>query len=124
MSASVLAAVLVASVMWTDSSTCAPRTMHSKLAPYLRALSDAADEFRALHERWPEQVDDLVDVRGDGSGPLRVRRAPLDTWGRPYMLQCVDDETIRFGTFGRDGVQGGDGDDADVGCEALVGGRR
>lgn len=120
MSAIVLAAVLVASTMLVPSSTCAPRTMYSKLAADLRALSDAADEFHALHERWPEQLDDLVDVRGDGSGLLRLRRAPLDTWERPYMLQCIDDEVIRFGTFGRNGAQGGDGDDADVWTPLLV----
>ena len=50
-------------------------------------------------------------------GPYLRKAAPADPWGRPYLYQSPSRgaEGFELRSLGRDGVEGGTGEDADLG---------
>lgn len=52
----------------------------------------------------------------DWNGPyLRNDTLPLDPWGNPYLYVFEQDGTYTLRSLGADGVEGGNGVDADIG---------
>ena len=49
---------------------------------------------------------------GDWGGPY-IEKIPLDPWGHPYFYQSDGNEYL-LKSFGADGVEGGDGKNADI----------
>jgi general secretion pathway protein G len=57
------------------------------------------------------------DVPRNWKGPYLSRVVPLDPWGRPYLYVSpgrANPTSFDVYTLGRDGKQGGEGEDADV----------
>src|SRR5215469_4173364 len=52
------------------------------------------------------------NVAGDWGGPY-IERIPLDPWGHPYFYQSDGNEYL-LKSFGADGVEGGEGKNADI----------
>lgn len=55
-------------------------------------------------------------------GPYLRKVVPLDPWGRPYLYQSpvTGSEGYALRSLGRDGKEGGEGEDADIGGAPQV----
>jgi general secretion pathway protein G len=88
----------------------------------IEELGAALDIFRLEVGRYPTSQEGLRalveqpgDVRGWNGPYLKKRIVPTDPWDRPYHYRAPG----RHGeydlyTLGRDGAEGGEGEDADV----------
>lgn len=75
-------------------------------------------------ERYPDEsvgLEELItppaDLEDKWKGPYLKRSELLDTWGNPYIY--VEQGGVNPGSFdlisyGADGIEGGEGDDADI----------
>jgi general secretion pathway protein G len=80
------------------------------------------DNFR--YPSTEEGIDALVnkpddpDIKWPEGG--YIQRLPQDPWNRPYLyLQPGNNGEYDIYTFGRDGEQGGEGPDGDIGNWSL-----
>ncbi len=85
-------------------------------------LTSALELYYLDTSRYPDQrqgltalVTDPGDVKGWNGPYIRQPRALTDPWGRPYLFRSPGKKSP-FDVFslGRDGVEGGDGEDKDV----------
>ena len=81
----------------------------------VRAIARAVQEYAGIRGRYPESIDDLVS-----GGFIDTNGPPKDPWGRLYGYRppAAGSDFMVF-SYGKDGVPGGAGDDADV--QALGG---
>lgn len=93
----------------------------------MEMLGAAVDAYRLDNDRYPTTEQGLAalstrPVAGpaprDWRGPyLKKREVPLDPWGRPYVYRSpgtANPEGYDLLTLGRDGREGGTGEDADL----------
>jgi general secretion pathway protein G len=86
------------------------------------AFSKALDAYRIDTGRYPttEQGLNALLVAPAGvtrwNGPYLSKAVPADPWGRAYLYRAPgsDGRDYEVGSYGKDGVPGGSGDDADV----------
>ena len=86
------------------------------------ALDKALDQFRLDVGRYPTSEEGLqalvAQPSGEAkwSGPYLKKGVPVDPWGRAYLYQLPGTHGGDFDllSYGRDGRQGGNGEDADV----------
>lgn len=82
----------------------------------IRFVAGAVHRYRALHEAWPEDVEELVAGLPRDVAEL-ARGAVVDAWGRPLQLAAAPERTRRpfdVQSLGADGAIGGTGADADL----------
>ncbi len=84
-------------------------------------LEQSLDQFRLDVGRYPttqESLNALVSNPNidNWDGPYLKKGLPNDPWGFPYHYQCpgTHGEYDLF-SYGRDGAQGGEGEDKDIG---------
>lgn len=84
-------------------------------------LEKALDQYRLDVGRYPstEQGLNALMVQPSGAsnwvGPYLKKGIPPDPWGRPYVYKSPGEHgDIDLFTYGRDGSQGGTGEDADI----------
>jgi len=83
-------------------------------------LGQALDQFRLDVGRYPgtqEGLNGLVTNPGIESweGPYLTKGLPNDPWGKPYNYQSPGTHgEYDLYSYGRDGAQGGEGEDKDV----------
>jgi general secretion pathway protein G len=95
----------------------------TKVKQDIRAIESALKLYRLDRFRYPtsdEGLSALVTAPPDPSVPWPaggyLDRIPKDPWDRPYVyLQPGNKGEFDLYTLGRDGVEGGEGVDADVG---------
>lgn len=95
----------------------------TKVKQDIRAIESALKLYRLDRFRYPtteEGLAALVTPPSDPSVPWPaggyLDRVPRDPWDRPYLyLQPGNNGEFDIYTLGRDGVQGGQGVDADIG---------
>ncbi len=88
----------------------------------IESLTTALELFHIDVGRYPtatEGLESLVKVAGTipgWNGPyLRKNDVPVDPWGKPYVYASPGKEkAFDLMTFGRDGKEGGTGEDADI----------
>jgi general secretion pathway protein G len=92
----------------------------------LEMLGSAVDAYRLDNDEYPTTEQGLAALRARPEaapqprgwrGPYLRRDVPLDPWGRPYVYRMpgtANPEGYDLLTLGRDGREGGDGEDADV----------
>lgn len=92
----------------------------------IEMLSAALDAYRLDNDRYPTTEQGLAALRqAPGAppvprrwrGPYLRRELPVDPWGQPYVFRSpgtVNPESFDLLTLGRDGREGGEGEDADV----------
>jgi len=87
----------------------------------INSLEQALDQFRLDVGRYPTTEEGLVAINvappsvEGWSGPYLKKAVPADPWGRPYVYeQPGHNAEIDLMSFGRDGRQGGTGEDADI----------
>lgn len=85
------------------------------------ALEKALDQYRLDVGRYPsaEQGFNALVVQPGATarwtGPYLKMGLPPDPWGKPYLYKSPDDHgDFDLFSYGRDGAQGGSGEDADV----------
>ncbi len=95
-------------------------TAHAKVD--LIAIASARAEYSANHDgQPPASLDELVTPDANGNRYLSRVRVPRDPWNQPYVY--VRSPEFNVISYGRDGVAGGEGEDADVEWRAIAGGR-
>jgi general secretion pathway protein G len=92
----------------------------------IELLGLALESYRLDNDYYPSSVQGLDALRtvpqGDPGarnwrGPYLKKTIPVDPWGRPYVYKSpgdVNPQGYDLLTYGRDGQQGGRGEDADV----------
>jgi general secretion pathway protein G len=95
----------------------------TKVKQDIRAIESALKLYRLDRFRYPtsdEGLEALVTAPSDSTVPWPaggyLDRIPKDPWDRPYVyLQPGNNGEFDVYSLGRDGVQGGEGVDADIG---------
>lgn len=66
--------------------------------------------------RYPESIELLVTPDSSGHTYLEQDTVPKDPWGNEYIYEPAvgGNQRFRVISYGKDGVPGGDGDDADI----------
>ena len=99
---------------------------HAAAKAQLDMLTVALNAYRLDNDRFPTTEQGLEalrtmptsgDIPKNWRGPYLSRVVPLDPWGKPYVF--VSPGLVNPGSFdlyclGRDGKEGGAGEDADV----------
>ncbi len=87
----------------------------------LDGLEKALDQYRLDVGRYPstEQGLNALMVQPSGAtkwlGPYLKKGIPPDPWGRPYLYKSPGEHgDIDLYSYGRDGSQGGTGEDSDI----------
>lgn len=92
----------------------------------IQSLALALDTYRLDAFTYPTSAQGLQALRADpgpvgaGSrwrGPYLQQEVPLDPWGRPFLYRSpgvVNTSSYDLYSLGRDGLVGGEGEDADV----------
>ncbi len=88
----------------------------------IESMTTALELFHIDVGRYPtssEGLETLVKVSGTipgWNGPyLRKNDVPVDPWGKPYVYASPGNEkSFDLMTLGRDGKEGGTGEDADI----------
>lgn len=111
----VLAALIVPRLI-----TRAGEAKRAKAASDIKVLESALSSFRLDTDRYPTQEEGLQalvtepnDVK-HWQGPYIEKGLPPDPWGNAYIYEYQDDSHVTVISYGKDGVQGGDGENADV----------
>jgi general secretion pathway protein G len=117
----VLAAVVAPEVLRSvgDANSGAARQQ-------IELLSTALDGYRLDNHAYPTTQQGLAALRTEPAagekprnwrGPYLRRAVPNDPWGYPYVYQSpgrVNPQGFDLYSLGRDGREGGEGEDADV----------
>ncbi len=83
----------------------------------ISALETALDAYRIDMNDYPDSLEGLVEDetgRAAWNGPYLRGDVPLDPWGNEYVYEGNGREFTLI-SYGADGVQGGEDDDADIG---------
>jgi general secretion pathway protein G len=94
----------------------------------LELLGLALDQYRLDNDYYPSTTQGLDALRTlptaepprNWRGPYLRKSVPTDPWGRPYIYRSPSERSpIGYDLYslGRDGRDGGEGEDADVGRE-------
>lgn len=93
---------------------------HSAAKTQIELLGQALDHFRLDTARYPttqEGLNALVNNPGieKWDGPYLKKSLPNDPWGRSYVYESPGTHgEYDLRSYGRDGNQGGEGEDKDV----------
>jgi len=115
----VIALFLLTPKLWTPTrhqrDSQAARVRMNELEAALRLFSFDTGRFPTTREG----LEALVGAPGDlksWNGPYLTRLDILnDPWNRPFIYRCPGQHgAFDIFTFGRDGIEGGEGEDADI----------
>jgi general secretion pathway protein G len=92
----------------------------------IELLGLSLDQYRLDNDYYPTTVQGLEALRvippadppRNWRGPYLRKAVPPDPWGRPYVYRSPGDRNPHgydLYSLGRDGREGGEGEDADVG---------
>jgi general secretion pathway protein G len=89
------------------------------------ALEKALDQYRLDTRRYPSSEEGLQALVNrpaselNWNGPYLKKTVPNDPWGKPYVYRTPGQKSdYELFSYGRDGKQGGVGEDADIGSGA------
>lgn len=116
---------LLATVVTINVMPSQDRAMVEKARADISVLEQALETYRLDNLVYPESAQGLQALLAAPSGLARperyrrggyVRRLPQDPWGNVYQYRRPGrDGAFDVFSFGADGVEGGDGDGADIG---------
>jgi general secretion pathway protein G len=103
-----LATVVVINVM-PAQDTARMRKAEADIA----TLEQGIEMYRLNRMNYPSTGDGLQALVSEGF----IKRLPNDPWGNPYRYAAPgrDGQPFDVYTYGADGREGGEGDDADIG---------
>lgn len=87
----------------------------------IKNVEAALELFFIDNLRYPTSEEGLAalaeptaELQGRWNGPyLKKADTLLDPWGKPYLYEFADN-SVRISSLGRDGKQGGEGEDRDI----------
>lgn len=118
---------LLATVVVINVLPSQDRAMVEKARADVSTLEQSLEMYRLDNLTYPTTAQGLAALTAVPSGLVRperyrpggyVRRLPEDPWGRPYQYAFPGRRNATgpdVWSFGADGVEGGEGNDADVG---------
>ena len=117
---------LLATVVAINVLPTQDRAMVGKARADISVLEQAIETYRLDNLTFPDPQAGLQALVAPPVGLTRperyrqggyVRRLPEDPWGNPYQYRRPGGENRPFDiwSFGADGREGGEGDDADIG---------
>lgn len=117
---------LLATVVMVNVMPSQDRAMAEKASADVSVLEQALETYRLENLSYPtteQGLDALVEAPAGLSRPERyrrggyVRRLPRDPWDNPYGYRRPGRDGAPFDVYslGADGVEGGEGDGADIG---------
>ena len=68
--------------------------------------------------KLPDNLEQLVTPDANGHRVLDGKTVPKDPWKNEYVYE-TDGRTYRILSYGKDGQQGGDGENADIDNESI-----
>lgn len=88
-------------------------------AAQIKMVESALDTYRLDVGRYPDNLEALTTNPGGSnlwSGPYLKRGVPADPWGNPYQYRRPGRHSNDYDllSYGGDGREGGEGEDADV----------
>jgi general secretion pathway protein G len=105
---------LVAPTMFSKVGSAQKKTAMAQM----QLLSTALDTYRLDVGGFPTELSELRAGKAAGwDGPYLPRELPLDPWGKPYFYELAKDDALSpyvLKSFGKDGREGGEGDDEDI----------
>lgn len=113
----ILAALIVPRVVGRQDEA-----KRSKAAADISSLSSALQQFRLDCDRYPSTEEGLMALRqappdvNNWKGPYLQKAIPTDPWGNEYVYEYpgADEESYVLLSFGADGVEGGENNNADI----------
>jgi general secretion pathway protein G len=80
----------------------------------VKAIYDSAVAISTQTGRWPESIEAMVNARDEQNQmiPGCLKDYPKDPWSRDYIYE-LGPEGPTVTSWGRDGNQGGEGEDGD-----------
>jgi general secretion pathway protein G len=119
-----LIAVSFLGFLSTPSYICSDcgKTRHVAANAQIQALSTALENYEHDVGSYPSTEQGLAALRTEPElvwgwdGPYLIKDVPNDPWGRPYIYRFSGKRTEKpeIGSYGADGVPGGEGNEADI----------
>ena len=116
---------LLATVVVINVLPSQDRAMAEKARADVALLEQALDSYRLDNLTYPRTEQGLQALQQPPPGLARperyrtggyVRRLPADPWGNPYQYRMPGQRgAFDVFSFGADGVEGGEGENADIG---------
>ncbi len=106
-------AVMVAPNLFNQADSARRDAVLSQIS----SLGSALDAYRLDMGQYPDDLEQLVrnrGGRGSWNGPYLRGDVPLDPWGNAYVYDS-DGRNFTLKSYGADGRDGGEGNDADIG---------
>jgi general secretion pathway protein G len=91
---------------------------HDKAAMDMRAIVDGIKHYRLKHNKIPQSIAEMCGPNED-ERDLDRETEPKDPWGNPYQYQAKDRRNYDLMCWGADGMEGGEGEDADITLKDL-----
>ena len=93
----------------------------------IRTIESGLKQFRLDNFRYPTEEEGLNILLGGRAGindkqyHRYLEQLPVDPWGNQYLYEAESDHGMDYDvfTYGRDGQEGGDDIDADIGSWNL-----
>jgi general secretion pathway protein G len=96
-----------------------------KVRADLSALDGALTQYFINNGRFPDTLEPLVTADTNGKRYLAQTVVPKDPWGNEYVYEPpVGSQPHVVRCLGRDGVQGGEGDDRDLSHQQVIDGEQ
>ena len=82
----------------------------------MQNLNGVIGTYRRHHGKIPETLEDLLQPSDKNFGDAYVEKEDqiLDAWGTPFEYRKIDSRKFEILSFGPDGLEGGEGVDADI----------
>jgi len=100
------------------------RAAQTKAQTDIAMIESLLDQFYLDMGRYPTSEEGLrilyfapEEETEKWKGPYPKKPIPNDPWGNPYIYECPGTHTSQpyeVASFGKDGEEGGEGDDADI----------
>jgi general secretion pathway protein G len=80
----------------------------------MRNIVTAIQSFQMKKNRIPSTLSELCGPEGDEDRFLEAEEPPKDAWGNDFIYNPRDKKNYDLISLGSDGVEGGEGDAADI----------
>lgn len=87
----------------------------------ISAIAGALDNYAVENMgKYPESLEALVTPDENGHTYLNRETVPVDPWGNPFVYEPpASGRKLNIICYGKDGIPGGEADDADISWESL-----
>jgi len=103
---------LLASIVATSMPGVIARARGARRNADMKAILNTAKVIYTMTGRYPESIEEMVGHEIENGDEIGIDGYPRDPWNNEY-LYSIDDGKPRVVCLGRDGAEGGEGEDAD-----------